>query len=425
MTDAADMTQLTKARRDADPRTGRDADVSWIIRHAPPRLRGAPLRHDRLVPLTDIAAEQWQGLAERAVEPNGYYLPDWEAAVNASARDRGGAMALTAWGRVDGASGATARLIGLLPVVSAWRAYRIPIPALVSADAYGPLGTALLDQHAADEAVRRMLRQAREAGLRALILRDIPLQGPALAAFTRGLAADGLTPRVLQSRDRAGLDATRDAEELLRDALGSKKLKELRRQRNRLAEHGEVTFTVARRPDEIARALEIFLALEASGWKAQRGTAMSQHGGDLRFIRRATADLSAHRQCEIATLMAGTTPVASGLVLRHLDRAYWFKLGFDEQFARMSPGVQLALDLTRHLCADPAIAFADSSTNAGPSMIDPVWRARLAIGDVLIPLRRNDPAVTAIRIALRLRKLAREPARRLVHTLRAFRERRR
>ncbi len=425
MTDAADMTQLTQARRAATPRTGHDAEMSWIIRHAQPRLRSTPLRHDRLVPLTDIAAEQWQRLAERAIEPNAYYLPDWEAAVNASARDRGGAMALTAWGHVDGADDATARLIGLLPVVSAWRAYRIPIPALVSADAYGPLGTALLDQHAADEAAHRMLRQAREAGTRALILRDIPLQGTALAAFTRALAADGLAPQVLQSRDRAGLDATRDAEDLLRDALGPKKLKELRRQRNRLAEHGEVTFTVARQPDETARALDIFLALEASGWKAQRGTAMSQHDGDLRFIHRATAALSARGQCEIATLMAGATPVAAGLVLRHLDRAYWFKLGFDEQFARTSPGVQLALDLTRHLCADPAIGFVDSSTNAGPSMIDPIWRDRLAIGDVLIPLRRNDPTVAAIPIALRLRKLAREPARRLVHTLRAFQERRR
>ena len=33
---------------------------------------------------------QWRALAERAIEPNGYYLPDWELAVNASARGRTG-----------------------------------------------------------------------------------------------------------------------------------------------------------------------------------------------------------------------------------------------------------------------------------------------------------------------------------------------
>src|SRR6185312_11360145 len=31
-----------------------------------------------LTPLADISALPWRALAERAVEPNGYYLPDWE-----------------------------------------------------------------------------------------------------------------------------------------------------------------------------------------------------------------------------------------------------------------------------------------------------------------------------------------------------------
>jgi len=44
--------------------------------------------------------------------------------------------------------------------------------------------------------------------------------------------------------------------------------------------------------------------------------------------------------------------------------------------------------------------FVDSSTNADHLMIGPIWRNRFAIGDVLLPLRRNDPAVAAIRIAL-------------------------
>ena len=82
-------------------------------------------------------------------------------------------------------------------------------------------------------------------------------------------------------------------------------------------------------------------------------------------------------------------------MLRHQDRAFFFKLGIDERFAKYSPGVQLTLDLTRHLCADPAIASADSTASADHPMINPIWRGRFAIGDVLIPLRRNDPVVRA------------------------------
>ena len=51
-------------------------------------------------------------------------------------------------------------------------------------------------------------------------------------------------------------------------------------------------------------------------------------------------------------------------------------------------------------------------------MINPIWRGRLAIGDVLIPLRRRDPVAGLIHAALALRKLAREPARRVVRLIR-------
>jgi CelD/BcsL family acetyltransferase involved in cellulose biosynthesis len=270
----------------------------------------------------------------------------------------------------------------------------------------------------ATEAVAKLLQRARDAGARALVLRNMSLDGPAMQAFIVVLRRQGLAPRVLQSHARACLDATRDADELLRDALGAKKLKELRRLRNRLAEHGDVTFNVARTPADVTSELEVFLELEASGWKAKRGTALRQHEGDDAFIRRATAALAAHDQCEIVVLRAGTTPVAGAIVLRHQDRAFYFKIGIDERFAKLSPGVQLTLDLTRHLCADPAIRSADSTASAGHPMIDPIWRNRLSIGDVLIPLRPRDLQVQMIHAALATRLIFRESLRGGLHAFR-------
>ena len=370
---------------------------------------------DALAPLADISAMQWRALSERTTEPNGYYLPDWELAVNASARGRTGVSALAAWSD-------PARLIGLMPVISMWRAYRIPLPALVSADPYGSLCTPPLDRDMAEEAVANMLTAARQAGAHALILQHMSLDGAAMKVFTEVLRRGGMHPRVLQSHVRACLDATRNADELLHDGLGAKKLKELRRQRNRLAEHGAVHFDVAREPADVATALETFLALEASGWKSKRGTALGLHDGDAAFVRRATSALAPTGQCEIITLRAGDTPVASAIVLRHQDRAFYFKLGVDERFAKFSPGVQLTLDLTRHLCADRSIALADSTASPDHPMINPIWRERLAIGDVLIPLRRGDPVVSLIQTALILREAVREPARRAVRFIRKRQE---
>ena len=384
--------------------------------------------------LASIPVEDWRVLAERAIEPNGYYLPAWELAVNASAHGRTGVSALAAWRNASPnqperielapsnpapATSEPARLIGLLPVVSLWRACKIPLPALASASPYGTLCTPLLDRGLAEEAAKSLMSEARSAGAHALILRDVSLNGAAMKALTLALRRDGLQPIILHSHLRACLDARREADEVLRDALSAKKLKELRRQRNRLAEHGAVRFAVARTPDEVTRAIEVFLALEASGWKGERGTALRQSEGDLSFIRSATQGLAETGQCEIVTMHAGQTPVAAAVVLRHQDRAFYFKLGIDERFAKYSPGVQLTLDLTRHLCADAVLATANSTASADHPMINPIWRGRLKIGDVIIPLRRNDPVVSAIHAALIARHSLRELARAVVHRLRS------
>lgn len=55
-------------------------------------------------------------------------------------------------------------------------------------------------------------------------------------------------------------------------------------------------------------------------------------------------------------------------------------------------------------------------------MIDPIWRGRFAIGDVLLPLRRRDPMVGAIHAALTLNNVAYEAARNAVRFIRSQRK---
>uniref|UniRef100_UPI000305458D GNAT family N-acetyltransferase n=1 Tax=Bradyrhizobium sp. (strain ORS 278) TaxID=114615 RepID=UPI000305458D len=395
--------------------------VDHTIAHASPAAgrRGLSASSPALVPLDAVTETAWRQLAGRVLEPNGYYLPDWESAVNASARGRTGASALCAW-----SDDPSSRLIGLMPVTSLWRACRLPLPVLASGHPYGTLCTPLLDADSAEPAAFRLLDTARRAGARALLLRDMSVEGPVMQAFDTVLRRQRLRSRVLQCYERALLDATVDGETVLHDGLGAKKLKELRRQRHRLAEHGAVRVAIARAPGEVAAALETFLALEASGWKGRRGTALIQHDGDAAFIRRAAPTLAYHGACEIISFFAGETAVAAGLVLRHQDRAFFFKLGVDERFAKYSPGVQLTLELTRHLCNDPTISSADSTAGPDHPMINPIWRGRLSIGDVLIPLYDRDPAVEIVHAALIARREAQALARRSVHTIRGWRKRR-
>jgi hypothetical protein len=50
-------------------------------------------------------------------------------------------------------------------------------------------------------------------------------------------------------------------------------------------------------------------------------------------------------------------------------------------------------------------------------MINPVWRGRFEVGDVLIPLRRNDPVVPLLHATLASRNTLRAFARSAAHLL--------
>lgn len=351
-----------------------------------------------LTSLATIPAQDWRDLHARAVEPNAYYDPLWAAPVALHARGHGGAQAVLAWQKD--------RLIGVMPVRWSRHALSIPGPMLVGWSGYAPLTVPTLDRDHALAASRSLIESARKAGARALLLPAFAIDGPAFTTLTRALEEQGLSAEILHRYERAALDATGDAETTLRAALGGKKLKELRRQRHRLEDQGALAFSLATSPGEVRTALETFLALEASGWKGARGTALVQHEGDATFIRSAAPALAARRKLEIASLTRGSGTLASGLILRDGASAYFFKIAIDEREAKASPGVQLTLDLTRHLCADADIAFADSSTDLANPMIDPIWRRRIAIATLFIPLYRRDPVAAGLRLLAQTRHRA-------------------
>jgi CelD/BcsL family acetyltransferase involved in cellulose biosynthesis len=356
-----------------------------------------------LADLGTVPALAWRKLHARAIEPNAYYDPLWAVPVSRHARGRKGAQALLAWD--------DDRLIGLMPVRWSRRALSIPGPLLVGWNAIAALSIPTLDRDQAEAAAAELIQAARVTGAHALLLPGFAIHGPAFAALQQALAKQGLCADILRSYRRAALDARGNADTTLRNALGAKKLKELRRQRHRLEDSGALAFSVATTPDAVAAALEDFLALEASGWKGARGTALVQDESDAAFIREAAVVLAARRGLEIVSLTRNGTTLASGLVLRDGAAAYFFKIAMDEREARCSPGVQLTLDLTRHLCADPDIDFADSSTDVAHSMIESIWRERIEIADMFIALRRNDPVAAGLRLLVQARYQALDLAR--------------
>lgn len=335
----------------------------------------------------DGIASEWQDLADRAAEPNVFYEPAFaRAAAPVFGADVG---AVLVWS-------AGYRLTGLFPLRIERGRYGLPLRVLVGwTHPFAPLGTPLVDRDALVPTIGAFLDHLVVSTLPPhLLVPCLAEDGPVAAALDYAVAArDGrqvpFSPhrRALLLPNRVGGAAT-----------STRKRKELGRQRRRLAELGELGFTIAATPMEVAEALPEFLALEAGGWKGANRTAAAQMPALRRFMEEAVNGLAAQQKAEIACLRLGGRMVACGLTLRSGDGAWFWKTAYDEQLARFSPGVLMALDLTAALQAEAAPAFVDSCAAPDHPMIDHLWRDRRPLSDRLITVRPGAAFTLACRL---------------------------
>ena len=328
-----------------------------------------------LAALTPIVAE-WRDLAARALEPNVFYHPAF--ALAAAGPFGAGVGAVTVWSKAR-------RLVGLFPGRIARRRYGVPMPVFVGwTHPYAPLGDPLVDREEADAAIGAFLDHlSTSAELPALLLLPMLTDGPVAAAFARALVGRRGHRTTYGRHQRAQL-VPGDRTGYLDRSIGAGRRKELRRQRRRLAEQGPLEVSSARDTAEIAAALEDFLTLEAGGWKGRAGTAARDHAEVATFMRSAVTNLAAAGHARVDRLVHAGAPIAATITLRSGATAWLWKIAYDENTARASPGVQLTLDLTASFLANQTISRVDSCATADHPMIDHVWRERLNLADWLI-----------------------------------------
>ncbi|WP_053193574.1 GNAT family N-acetyltransferase [Chelatococcus sp. CO-6] len=364
--------------------------------------------------LGDIA-EAWDDLARRALERNVFAERPFALAAMQHLAGAQGTCAVLVWRERD----AERQLAGLLLLAARrrlgapglLRGWHVPLSGLgtplIDADDGGAVAAALLDH----------LSRRSRAGA-GLVLPMLAAEGSVATALAEAARTRGLPVHMLDRHERAVLNGGQDAERLLHAGLKAKKLKDLRRQLRRLGDHGRVRIEEARDPQGVRDATEVFLGLEASGWKGARGTALVQDHGTATFVRSMTRLLAREGRCHVETLSVGEMPVAAALVLQSADQAWFWKIAYDERFARFSPGVQLTLALTHRQLAETTLTRTDSCAIADHPMIDHLWRERMAVTDLFIGLRPAGDARTwtALRLEL-MRRALRAAAKRAYHRL--------
>lgn len=332
-------------------------------------------------PLGALASivEAWRALAGRAVDPNVFYEPAFAlAAAPVFGRDVG---AVLVW-----SGEAPRRLTGLFPArVATWRRGFLRPVTLGWTHPFAPLGIPLVDRDQVGRTIAAWLDfiASHKALPKRVLLPFVPAESRFATALAAALAERDLPSALFAAHRRALLAPAGDRAGYLSRALSGKKRKELSRQRRRLAEAGEVATVIVSDPEKVAAALEVFLAIEQSGWKGRGGTAAAQDPAIRRFMQQAVRGLAETGQAQVAELCAGVRPLAAGIFLRSGATGWFWKIAYDEEAARASPGVQLALDLTQAALGDASLAAVDSCATADHPMIDHLWRERLLVADLL------------------------------------------
>jgi CelD/BcsL family acetyltransferase involved in cellulose biosynthesis len=357
----------------------------------------------------DIAAE-WSELAANAIEPNIFFEPGFALPASKHLPESVGCGAILVWHTGAGPR----KLLGFWPMRAPGWLIRV---ARGFTTPYASSGAPLLHNLVAVEAATAMLTFAltREALGGGVMFQEIALEGAAARALRAGATLAGLDMAELDLRARASIwpDAP---EPQLTDSAGFRT--RMRANTRKLAADGELSHTTTGRGENARDALELFLALEASGWKGRRGTAILADSRDSAFYRSMVRGLAREGKAQVHFIEAGARIAAGCVVLRSGGQAWYVKTAFDEQLGAASPGALLAFKVGERARADASLMLVDSCTLPGSEPFERLWKGRVRVGDMVIA-----PGFALQRIVAReeLRRRVRRAAKRLWYAARGWR----
>ena len=251
-------------------------------------------------------------------------------------------------------------------------------------------GTPLIDPDRGDQAMAAMLtaladRRSFHHG-RVLIIVELAEAGRAHEALTWAAQTLDLPLHCYRSWDRPYLARRPDP---TYDSIHTKKdLSNMARLRRRLdrAVDGQVQL-VDRSKDPTA--VDEIIRLEAEGYKAKTGVAMTTVSGEPEYFREMCDRFRDRGRLHVYTLEDKNVVCAVVMLLEGADGLFMIKVGYDERFARSSPGMQLHLDLIRHFHDQLDLDWIDVCTYEGNQPLLRMYPDRKRFTSYVVPLSRN------------------------------------
>ena len=176
---------------------------------------------------------------------------------------------------------------------------------------------------------------------------------------------------------------------------------DLRRRRRRLEEEGRVAVELlSPDPGALDGPLTEGFAVEASGWKATGGTAISSRPETERFYREAAAWAAGRGLLHLAFLRVDGRPLAFEYAIRDGDTHYRIKVGFEADYSRFAPGKLLLARVLEDAFA-AGLARFDLLGDQDPYKLEWATGLRdLALVQVFAPTVRGRAAHAALAVGV-------------------------
>jgi CelD/BcsL family acetyltransferase involved in cellulose biosynthesis len=387
------MTTLSTATP-PEQKTSDDAEVSAL------RVVELPFED-----LTDEFVARWAQLESRSVEGNAFLSPHFvipavehlEGAYNQKplilAVESEDGSKLLALGLFE-----TSRNSRLLPLthLQSWRCEHTLFDGL------------LVDQQHGTAALAIFFNWLSQQGRRwqGVAFADRSADGQLNEMLDRAAADSGARWFEDWARERAIIPIQEVPDDCLQSLYSKNRRRNFKRAEKQLATHGAISFSYLDRANASAENVQVFLELEAMGWKSDEGTALLSSPGHEQFCREMASRFAADEQLVIYQLSVDGSPVASALNMRSSDDLFCFKIGWNPEFASGSPGILNELNFLQY-CRENLSDFrlADSCSKPG-SYVEDVWpwKRRLTTG-VFTTTRTGTLAANAMIQLKRMKRL--------------------
>lgn len=133
------------------------------------------------------------------------------------------------------------------------------------------------------------------------------------------------------------------------ESLPSQRRYDLRRAYRRAETAGQLQCDIVTpAPADLHAPLTMAFEVESRSWKARSGSAVLTTPGLREFFFTILQTFAAERRVLIALLYSDGTPIAAQVCLSSYQRLWLLKIGYDEAFAKLSPGLILMNEVIKH-----------------------------------------------------------------------------